>query len=293
MRERPGFAERGRKKWNTRGLVFGGSVFAGFVCLVVLAYFLFFSKFFTIDMVTVQAKGDLDASQIRQVLFQEMGRTRLGIIPETNIFWFSLSRARATLQDTFAISQLTIKKNYPNRISVTVEGKKFHALWYSQGIFYDITPSGSLRAAVDRSSIATVPSGIGDATSTPLAQKKMPTPIMRDSGKIIPIIVDEKNQPIALGQTVVDQQYVDEIVTLPATLEQIGVPFSSIHMTQGAPDITIVTQEGWTIRFTLQEKFSDQLAYLDTVLREKIKGDRKKLNYVDVRFENRVYYTLH
>ncbi len=74
-------------------------------------------------------------------------------------------------------------------------------------------------------------------------------------------------------------------------LNQLGLKvFDFIIETDVLKDLRVNTNEGWHVLFDRSRDLKNQLEALKLVLEEKIKEERKNLEYIDLRIENRVYY---
>ncbi len=260
-----------------------------FCLLGIGGWFFFFSHFFIIDIVDVSVEGDIDPAAVREVFFDEMEGRRLLIFPRSNVFFFDSGAARRALGNSFAVTDLKIRRQFPNHLSVTMTGKRFRALWFTQGILYELAPSGQVVKNVDRGIVQLPPEFRAVASSTASKPKEKKP---QEHIAVIPLIADEKNQPAAIGQTVIPEEDLSFVTALPSALSDIGIRLSSLSLSQGAPDLTVTTAEGWRLRLSFHTPLDEQIHYLDTLLREAVKKKRKKLELVDVRFENKLFYTF-
>ncbi|MBI4268392.1 hypothetical protein HY627_00985 [Candidatus Uhrbacteria bacterium] len=268
---------------------------AAIVCVCAGAlYGFFFARFFSLDYIDVSVKGDIDASRIRSVLFRQMEGRRF-FVPQKNMFAFDIRSAKQVLSDVFVIEDLSIRKELPNTLRISVRGKPFRALWLTNGRLYDITTRGTIAQEVTASQIDFFPSALlrrlspNGSSTTALGAPSVPyTPEQEDAQ--VPIIVDAKNEPIQTEDSVFSRDQLSTVLALSDAIHQSGVHYDYLKTTRGSTDMRVVTNEGWEIVTTLREDPVSQMALLSKVIREKIKNNRKKLQYVDVRFGNRVYY---
>lgn len=279
--------QRGRKRSALVPVVIAGCIGS----TLVVGWFLFFSHIFTIDLIDISVQGDMDSAEMRQVFFKEMEGKRFIVFPRSNIFIFDSRTTTRMLQQLFSLSEIHIRKSFPNRLAVRAAGKRFRALWYTNSILYELAPSGQIVRSIDASAVNLPPELQKYSSSTSLAvlqgKKKGGDPL-----NVTPIILDEKNQPAAIGQTVLSDDEISALTSLPAELGAVGIQLSSLSLSQGAPDFLVTTTEGWRIRLTFHESLEEQIHYLDTLLRESIKKKRKKLELIDARFENKLFYSL-
>ncbi|MEK7619163.1 MAG: hypothetical protein AAB416_02895 [Patescibacteria group bacterium] len=269
-----------RHPW--RWLAVGGGVGA----VIGLCTFLFFSKTFTLDRIDVQAAGSLDPSAVRSVLFTIMEERRAIFFSQKNFFTFDTASAERELRDNFSLESLSIAKHLPNRIVVALSGSPFRALWVSGESVYELTPQGAVRSAVDPAVVSGFPAALLTSSST---HSVLP-PKKKERASPTPIIVDEKRTPVAAGATVVDEGVLSFILTLSAGLSDARIPVQYFATSRDSFDVRVITKDGWEAYLTHRDSPERQLSSLVTILHEKIKKKKKNLLYVDVRFEQRLYY---
>jgi len=259
-----------------------------------IAYIFFFSKFFTIERIDVSASGGIESQDVRSVLFKKMDERRFLFIRNENIFLFDNHAALEDLKNFFAVDSVSIQRNFPTTLSVTISGKPFAALWCTNGSCYALYTDGTVSKQVDAvamgADISLLPvsfHGINTARIPEQEKKK------HDSPFEIPLFVDEKNEAlpaentplIASSALTITRDMIQQL-----TEKKIAIAYIRTHAKSA--DTTAVTKEGWDILFTPFERASPQVENLQTILDTKIKDKRKNLKYVDVRFQNHIYYTF-
>jgi len=184
-----------------------------------------------------------------------------------NIFLTSEIRIKNDLLKKFPqISELEVKKNLIKReIKITIkEREEFGIVCQenSQNCFY-----------IDRKGII-----FKEAPQT--------------SGSLIVLIKDYSQRDYGLGERVFEENTIKFIFETKEFLaSEINLKILDFDILSFPPeDMKALTNEDWYILFNLQKEAEDQLSALKGVLEEKIKDERKNLEYVDLRIENRVYY---
>lgn len=251
-------------------------------------YALFFSTFFVIDRIDVSVQGSLDPTDVRAALFELMDQPRFLFLSQKNFFLFREASARHHLEDRFSVQSLTIRKTFPNRLSVTLEGSPFRAVWVSGTTAWDLTARGRIQNGIDPYMIRGYPNALLAPTST------LPRPVSASSAAIpdMPIIVDEAARPPVSGSEVLDAPSLSFILSLSRLLSENRIRVLYFKTHSGSYDVRAVTKQGWEIVTTNRESADTQVAHLMTVLNDQIKKNRKKIKMVDVRFEQRIYYRL-
>ena len=111
------------------------------------------------------------------------------------------------------------------------------------------------------------------------------------SGTLILAIKDFSKREIEIGKNVIEKEFMAELIDLKNYLPaQLGFKVLDFTIESDVlKDLKVNTNEGWYILFNGSRNLKSQLEALRLALEEKIK-ERKNLEYIDVRIENRVYY---
>ena len=111
------------------------------------------------------------------------------------------------------------------------------------------------------------------------------------SGTLILAIKDFSKREIEIGKNVIEKEFMAELIDLKNYLPgQLGFKVLDFTIESDVlKDLKVNTNEGWYILFDGLKDLKSQLEALRLVLEEKIE-ERKDLEYIDVRIENRVYY---
>ena len=252
------YAERTRKWRNRVGL----SVLA--VTLLFWAYTLFATPFFSIQSVTVLGLNKTQPQEIQSRINALLAQKRWGIIPRNNVFLFSVNTIVAYFENDARIAAIKIEKHYRERsLAVTIQERV--------PIYIVSLPDRAF--AIDKEGIALIPLSI---------------PVPHGA---LPIIFDKRQRDAMIATKVIADTEIIFFNTLHNELARIA-PFASITIGEPSPDaLTVTTQEQWLIYFNLADAPGEQLERLKVLLATKIKPDkRKKLQYIDLRFGERVYY---
>ncbi len=242
---------------------------AGFslVALVALAYWLFFSTAFAITKVRVESNFALPSETLIQSLTSQLSTRRWSLVPQRNIFAFNALAASKIISEQFLLGDVTIKKNRPHEIVLSISEKPREMLWSARGTLYALDGQGIVLGPTEEKS----------------GEKK--TVIYDQSGAI----------PEAHAQ-----------VLTPAILHFINAIARNEHIVALAPQFFILADahaneitlkvgpkagDAWNIKFDTTQSPDSQLQNLDTVLRNSIPPDAlKRLDYIDLRFGEKTYY---
>ncbi|GEM_PF-4179247 len=106
------------------------------------------------------------------------------------------------------------------------------------------------------------------------------------------VLYDMSNSTFVLGGNALSKEFLQKILFLnqkipelfPTTIEYYKIPF----LAKG--DISIHLAENWEILFDLEKDIQGQINNFELVYKEKFSQNRDGLHYIDLRFDERVYY---
>lgn len=276
-----------RRPWFWR--LCGGLV--GLVTLVgvsVGVYQVFWLGALTIDFVDVEHDDGVDATRVRGIVFNQMEQSRFGILPQRILPFFDEEAAQGKIWEEYALDLLLVEKRYPRTLKITIKGTPFMIAWLGEGDqWYHLDAKGRAARAVDSKSLAPVAAKLSstDRFAELIADKDKTKDAM-------PLVLDTERKAVSINDVITAPEKVSFVVSLPEKLKAIGITPLYYKTSRGSADIRAVTTEGWEILFNPRGDAEAQVRYLDVVLRDKVKTDRPRLKYVDVRFDNRIYFKL-
>lgn len=115
---------------------------------------------------------------------------------------------------------------------------------------------------------------------------------IRFSGSLILLISDKTSRPLALGQQLIKSETLSELTFLKKRiLEETGIGLRAGE-TQDLKleDFDFMTNQGWLLRFSISENAYKTLAVLKQTLAQIDPQDISRLEYIDLRMPNKVYY---
>lgn len=263
--------DRGEKKTFRKKII----IFLWFLFLIlILAYVLLLSPIFKIKEIKISGNRVIDKEEIRDSLNSFLSKKFLVFFNQNNIFLARENNLKNIIFSDFPrILSIEIKKNIFNKtIDLRIIERK------EAGIFCRNNPSFAEAAAgkcyyIDKEGVI-----FEEAPQT--------------SGTLILTIKDNSEKGVEIGRSAIDREFMTELTNLKDDLlSPLNLKVLDFIIDSGIlKDLRVDTNEGWYILFDSSRDFKNQLQALRLVLEEKIKDGRKKLEYIDLRIENRVYY---
>ncbi len=240
-------------------------VFAGICC-----YVLFFSPFLEISQVVVEGNTELDAEELSQSVWQNFGGKYFQLIPRNNLIISFPESIKANLLNSYKkISGAEVTRVFPDEIKVKITERKALLIWCSAGPCYIIDENGYAYTGAD-------------FESEEIKQNHLIN------------LIDGSAKPVIMGEKVLSPDYIQFVSGLKDKLDsQLGIKITEEYQTDSriAEEAKVKTEDGWEIFFSSTLPIDESLKTLQTFLdKEMADKDRSKLEYIDLRAENKVYY---
>jgi cell division septal protein FtsQ len=107
------------------------------------------------------------------------------------------------------------------------------------------------------------------------------------------ILTDRSSKEVKLGEFVLDDEYMNYVIGIKNKLGEINLETENKFSTTSfiSKDIQVKTKEDWEIYFNQNISLEKEIEMLKVVLENKIEeGQRKDLEYIDLRIDNKIYY---
>jgi len=238
------------------------------ICILLVILALIYSPLFKIKNVIINNTSSiLTYNHVKALLIEYINTPKFYILPQDNLLIFSPQGAKKDLADKLDISKINFERHWPNVLRVTLEEDVVTAIFKSQDKYYSLNKRGVVIDEIEQTQLE---------------------PSL--------VLIENENIPNALvGDQIVEERVINFIAELIGEwhTNNVGIMISKIIINNDdLPTLYIVTSEGWQILITIQAPAKEQISNLKTLLVARIKDDQSKLDYVDVRFGNKLFYKL-
>lgn len=247
------------KKTKTKG--FRTTFYLKIMAGLFLFYLVFYSDLLKINQVAISGNEMIDSGELQEAVAQELDSWRWYVLPQRNVLWLSKNRLRQGIEAKYSIESLEIDKGWKS-LKITVKEKISHLILYNQEKFYFLKVNGQVLKEVSREE----------------AEKYWDH---------LPILNIEKKE-INVGDQIVSEKMVDFIIRLDSAVKNRQLAIFGYEQ-QGVDRVDLVAKEGWRAYFDINSDPVIALENLMLVLQQKV-SDRHKLQYVDLRFGDKVYF---
>lgn len=237
------------------------------------SWFLFWSDIFAIKTISVGGNERVATWEIEDAVKQMMHEHISLILPKSNILLLSENELRGRLVDQFVFASVDITKHPPNELDIQVKERVSSILLRM--------PDGN-RAVLDLS-----------GTVLRLYRSDEPDP---EAYLLQHQVLCDTQAVLALRGSAADARTVSAVIAAPDVMSLAfpdGPTIKETHLEKlGGHTMRLVTSEGWVIYVDANAQLGGQLQNAAVVLKEKVRNDRPKLDYIDVRFGDKVFFKL-
>ncbi len=257
--------ERKRRRLISRSSLIVFAILA--VCAVVIMV-LFFAKLFDVREIKVVSPTLIPARDVEVIAWSVLNRRVLGIPRKNNSLFFSPQKIQSELFQAFPrINLIEIRRNSTHVVVITIHERIATGLWCFSGqerCFY-----------YDAKGIA-----FSEIAST--------------SGFLFVPVNDARDRMIEIGNEVAPDFWRENILEAKKILQFGGIHASQFFIPLDSfNEFDVKVAEGWKILYNTDFDINRQTDNLLAFLREKISPEeRKNLDYIDLRIEDRIYYKM-
>lgn len=256
-----------RCSWRTKLFVF-----LFFILFFGLVYFIFFSPYFSIKEVEISGLEKINYDEIHAIVDEQVASRRFFVFSQNNVFIFDEKELQEILDDKYSLKFLKVDKSLPGIIKISLEEKKPAMIWKTAEKFYLVDWDGAI---------------IREITDLEVSEY-----LGNQGGAKMARVSDGSNASVATKSKILTAGVVHIITDLQNNLPRAtGLNIVNFVMdNHNESTIKILTGEGWVSYFSLKNDLNAQILKLNAFMGERNLEERKRLEYVDLRFEDRVYF---
>lgn len=235
----------------------------GFILIFLAITYLLCSPLLAITSITINGSFPISADPMADTIKAQLEKKRLIIGTERNILLFSKTDFIAHVKTSYAVNNIQIKKSFPHTLEISIDETPRSAIWIARGINFAVDGQGKILGA---------------------AQSIKPNDIqLYSTANIFPSTGDQVIEPRMLKLM--------SDLSENVQLKTLGIDYISIGDDRAAHKIAIKTKKGFEIILDPSGAVYQQLNSLDKILTQIVPADKiSTLEYIDLRFENRIFY---
>jgi|SRR3989338_7498505 len=251
-----------RKRSSPKKIILAVGVF--FLIIFILAVIIYLLRLPALQIKKIEIDGNyaIEKLGIEDKINEYLTGSYFYFIPKKNYFLARPAAIEKTLLETFLrIGGATIQKKPFNGIAVEIRERELWAIYCSQKCFF-----------IDKSGF-------------------MYEEAFTNSGNLIRIVKTD-NEKLGIGGYALTEETINIFTRLEEKINLSGLgPVMEYNLSLKSPgEIKIKTGEGFYLELSLDDDFNRVFMILETVLNEEIKEKRGNLDYIDLRFGQKVFY---
>ncbi len=221
----------------------------------------------------------LKEEDVRGKIFDALAGEYLFLIPRGAIILARSETIERALKKEFPrIETVNVNKHYPDSLTANIKERE---LW---GIFCN---------GLETEGAPTTPQEVTPACvyidKTGFAYESAP-----DSTGTLIVKIRSDAPAVAVGSQAVENGLMEKMSFLAKETERVaGTKVIELELFSKIPrEIRLVTADGFKLYMNREDDFENVFRVLKTVMDEEIKEKRPRLDYIDLRFGNKVFYKL-
>ncbi|HAV11863.1 MAG TPA: hypothetical protein DCX32_04990 [Candidatus Moranbacteria bacterium] len=236
-------------------------------------YVVIFSPFLAVEKVKIEGTRKLGSVEVLAAASAVYDGRYLGIFPKDNFLLFPKRAVIKKLEDDFKrIRTVEVKKTFPSGALIRVEERESLLLWCdTSGECFIIDENGFAYHKVGLDS-----------------REVLENNLMR--------VLGQDDRKVSEGEKVLDAEKVSFLMDAKDVMEKsadMRIVGEARAKSRIAEEVTLRSLEGWDILVSTSFPLERAGNFLKLFLDKEISSeDRGKLEYVDLRVENRIYYKL-
>ncbi len=231
---------------------------------------------FRIRDISVEGAVMLNQTQFQAEISNLLRGKFFRIIPYDNIFILPKKKISANLLQKFPlIKNVSLKNNFSRQLVVVVDERKPEALWCLSSISASTSPA------------APISDSCAFIDERGFIFQQAPT----FSGVIFPKFFDERQQPADIGKEMIPDAEFQKLLSFSELLLKKDINVIKIIL-KDDETYEVYLKEGWYILLNSKNEPNPTFNNLELILDATIKEKRPQLEYIDLRFGNKVFYKL-
>lgn len=218
-----------------------------------LIYILFLSSAFNIKDVKIE--GYSNPSLIQEIVDSHTANH----YHRNNLILFDKKELEGAIKGDSGVRSIKIIKVYPSTLKIEVEQSVPKLIWVTGGESYEIDDRGYV--------------------------------IGKKENKNLPHVYDLLNIDTGLGERVASPTFINYITNVNDNFKSItGVEINKIIIYDLLSDVRVKSKDSWTVYLNASKDPISQLENLSRILTEAKESGHKRLKYIDMRLETRIFY---
>lgn len=262
------------------------------------AYFLFFSNTFKITDWEIYGLNKYKKEDVNQVIQNFYNQRKFLVFKFSNIFIFNKKNLETYLDKRLIFKNIEVKKYYPHKVILNLTEKDEKLAIYNKNKIFILAEDAAILAK-KQGIEGWIITQAGSATSTDngvsIDIEKILSDVEKRSLPNYPIFYDAyySGGHLGIGESYPAKNILKITVDFIDNMHRrtgLRAKLIGFYKNKTNPKIVIHTANNWKLYLNHEQDGSKQFYKLFLVLNNKIKDITKPLDYIDLRFGDRVYF---
>ncbi len=248
------------------------------VVLIGIPWLMVVLPLFYINAVTVEGSITLEPDQIEAYAWDHLNKKHWDVVPQNHIWLVNEGALKDNILSEFALLDADVVRD-GRSLTITVQERVTSLIWAHGEQLYFVDQDGFVVKGLNEEEVNDVRALLyGEGERQHVIQSEE-----------IFVVFEQGGEEVSQNSQVLLANGVEVLTIVNKEIERYMVTVESIEIEQAGSDWAIVNLlAGPDIYFDLNGDGYDQLANLEVILDE-YEGDLGAVEYIDVRFGNRVY----
>lgn len=267
------YTQKRKKTYNLWMIVGMGFCIIFFVLTIVIVR----SRVFQIQKISINGLNAIREEDVRKEINSALvGSYVAGLVSYRFLFAVPTQRIVDAIKHTFPlIAEVYVEKKFPDTLTINVKERTMFGIVCNDAVKTEALPEEQVNiqcAYMDTEGIA--------YASAP-----------RTIGFLI-LKISTDSAEIAIGKQTIDPAMMQRIADINVKLPSIiGSPVTGYQLLHNAPrEVRAISRIGFSVIINRDDDLDHALSVLDAILKKEIGSKRKHLDYIDLRFGNKVFY---
>ena len=225
--------------------------------------FLFYIPSLRISEVAIAGLSVSDEKELREEILEKLKARRFLILPKDHLIFFPKEEIQTLLANKFRVKDFEMEKDFPSGLKISIVERKTWAVW--------CLADSNRCLLIDREARA-FESAAGFA------------------GGAILKIIDARNENF-LGKNILPDKSFEKIVFLIDNApKRVGEEIKTVNIKSAGDTYLLYVKTGWYVLIDDETDEKKALENLYLALNSEIKERKAELEYIDLRFPDKVFY---
>ena len=249
-----------RERVDKRPIMILTGVLITFLMILIGLFILFLNPSLQINEIHVSGIETIDKTEFDDVLRSYTGKRVFIFFPRQNRYLFDQDELVEYLKGRFTLLDAHVSR-IKNKVEIQIIERTSFLIWQTKGQSFVVDLDGIV-IRIDNDDLLS----------------------------LLPIFVDRSNGEIKIGDSVLTAEEISSVFRFGEHLKAQNISYTQVEFDRLAGKWTgLLTTDGYRILFDVTGDIDAQAQRLELIRKEKIK-DVSKLEYIDLRFGDHVYY---